>query len=399
MLLKLPASDALYSRATTYLPGGNTRTQVFVPPRPPYAATGAGCYITDEDGNQVLDLHNNYTALIHGHRHPVVSAAAASAIDNGACFGLPTKHEVELAATLAGRLESCEKWRFMNSGTEAIMVAIRLARAITGRTGLLRFRDCYHGSYDDVVDDTPGVAGARSDVVVAELDERPMNEAIAKHSTHLACVIFDAMPNRAGLLPATRDFVQSLRAATELHDILLIFDEVITFRLSSGGAQAIYDVKPDITVLGKIVGGGFPVGAVGGPGEVMAAFDPRTPSHVVHTGTFVANPVTMRAGLAALELLTEEEIGRINTMGDDLRMRLTSQGWNVTGLGSLLRVHTDRSLELWWYLYERGVLIAPNGLMSVSTAMDESIMTGVLDAFGDTADQFRADPVPRVGIV
>jgi glutamate-1-semialdehyde 2,1-aminomutase len=376
-------SDELYARALDHLPGGNTRTTLFVPPHPPYALRGSGCWLFDADGRRILDLIGNYTSLVHGHARPEIVAAATAAIKDGISFSLPTSHEIELAAELRRRMPAGERWRFTNSGTEAVMIALRAARASTTRELVVRFDGCYHGSYDGAL--SPGALGvprALSDAVISLPvgDPNEVLDTLDRIGDQIACVLFDAMPNRAGLVPASEEFVTMLRHETSKRGIILIQDEVITFRIATGGVQSLYDLKPDLITLGKVIGGGFPVGAVGGAAEIMDLFDPRNPGHLVHGGTFSANPVTMRTGLAALRLLSADEIERINGLGDQLREALVTCGWNVTGRGSLLRFHVRDHTTLWWRLYEAGVLIAGNGLAAVSTAMDESVIERVLTA-------------------
>jgi glutamate-1-semialdehyde 2,1-aminomutase len=374
-------SDHLYARALGALPGGNTRTTLFVAPHPPYARRGEACWIEDEDGHRVIDLQNNYTALIHGHAHPTVTAAAVAALEDGSAFGLPTRHEVELAAELSARVPAGERWRFANSGTEAVMIAIRVARAATGRPGILRFAGAYHGSYDAVVaSGAPGVV-ARDSIEVPVGDAEALLAALDAFGPRLAAVVFDAMPNRAGLRPAAPEFVALLRRETERRGILLIQDEVLTFRIARGGLHSLYGIRPDLVTLGKLIGGGLPVGAVGGREDVMAHFDPRRDGAVGHGGTFSANPVTLRAGLAALAAWDDAAIGRLNALGDGLRETLAGQGWEVTGRGSLLRLHMDDPAALWWRLYRAGVLVAVNGLACLSTPMDEAVLERVADAF------------------
>jgi len=321
-------SDDLYARALGHLPGGNSRTTVYLAPHPPYARGGSGCLVRDEDGNELIDLQNNYTALIHGHAHPGVTAAAIAAIQDGSAFGLPTRHEVALAAELGARVPAGERWRFANSGTEAVMIAIRAARAYTGRDAILRFDGAYHGGYDAVAGPgSPGVpASVGGDVVVAPAgDADALLAALQANGERLAAVIVDPVPNRAGLRPADPDYLTLLRAETERLGILLISDEVLTFRLGPSGALGRYGLRPDLITLGKLIGGGFPVGAVGGREDIMAVFDPRRADAVGHGGTFSANPVTLRAGLAALEAWDEREIDRLNRLGDGLRAALQAQ--------------------------------------------------------------------------
>jgi glutamate-1-semialdehyde 2,1-aminomutase len=326
---------------------------------------------------------------VHGHARAEVVAAATRAIQDGSCFSLPTAHEVELAAVLGRRIPAAEKWRFTNSGTEAVMMALRLARTATGRELVVRFDGCYHGSYDGAL--APGARGvpsALADAIVSIPvgDSQALLRTLEERGEEIACVLFDAMPNRAGLEPATREFVSMLRRETAGRDILLVLDEVITFRIAPGGIQSRYELRPDITTLGKVIGGGFPIGAVGGRAELMDLFDPRLSGHLVHGGTFSANPVSMQAGLAALELLTASEIERINGLGDRLRHELVRQGWYATGRGSLLRIRASDQTTLWWRLYEEGVMIAANGLAATSTAMDDTQIDRAVAAFARAYD-------------
>jgi glutamate-1-semialdehyde 2,1-aminomutase len=378
----MTSSEQLYAAAVSALPGGNTRTTLFVPPHPPYARRGEGYWVEDEDGHRVIDLQNNYTALIHGHAHPSVTAAAVEALQDGSAFGLPTRWEIALAAELSARVPAGELWRFASSGTEAVMMAIRVARAATGRAAVLRFAGAYHGTYDAVVAaDAPGVV-ARDSVEVPVGDAEGLLAALDTFGPRLAAVVFDAMPNRAGLRPASHEFVELLRRETERRGILLIQDEVLTFRVARSGLHGLYGIRPDLVVLGKLIGGGLPVGAVGGREDVMARFDPRRDGAVGHGGTFSANPVTLRAGLAALAAWDDAAIDRLNALGDRLRETLAGQGWEITGRGSLLRVHVDDPAALWWRLYRAGVLIAVNGLACLSTPMDQTVLDRVADAFG-----------------
>jgi glutamate-1-semialdehyde 2,1-aminomutase len=355
-----------------------------VPPHPPYAARGEGWRLFDVDGRELIDLHANNTSLVHGHAFAPAVRAACAALAEGSAFGLPTAAEVELAERLAGRLPAAERWRFAASGSEAAMLAVRAARAATGRDGLLRFRDCYHGSWDAVARlGARGVpAGAQRDVLTLSVgDERAFLAALAEHGERLACVLLDLMPNRAGLRPAEPAFAALVREETSRRGIALILDEVITARLGVGGMQEAYGVEGDLTVLGKLIGGGLPIGALGGRAELMDVFDPGRPDAVPNSGTFSANPVSMRAGAAALEALDAEAIARIDALGERLGAGLRELGYTVTGRGSLLKLHAEDLADLWWRLYRLGVLIAPSGLVSVCTPMDEAVIGRALAAF------------------
>jgi glutamate-1-semialdehyde 2,1-aminomutase len=384
MAAESPAAQILYERALRSLPGGNSRSTLFVAPHPPYAVRGEGCEIVDADGHRLIDLQNNYTALVHGHAFAPVVAAASAALADGSAFGLPTVSEIELAECLAARVGWAERWRFANSGTEAVMMAVRAARAATGRDGLLRFANCYHGSWDAVVRrGSHGVpAAAQRDVLTLALgDDDAFVAALEEHEGRLAAVLLDVMPNRAGLRALSRSFVELVREQTARRGIALVIDEVITFRLAVGGLHSLYGIEGDLIALGKMVGGGLPVGAVGGRSAFMDVFDPRRPDAVAHGGSFSANPVTMRAGVASLQALGAVEIERINRLGDRLREGLRERGWSVTGQGSLLQIGSQDPSALWWRLYEAGVLIAGNGLVCISTPMDEQVIARVLDRF------------------
>jgi glutamate-1-semialdehyde 2,1-aminomutase len=393
----LPAADKLHDRALASLPGGNTRTTLFVPPRPPYAVRGEGCTLIDADGRRVLDLLNNYTALVHGHARPEIVDAAVAAVRNSSCFGLPTEHEIELAERLRERMPTAAKWRFANSGSEAVMMAIRLARAATGRSAVMRFQGAYHGIYDAAVQ--PPARGVPASVegeiiTVAVGDAQAVQTVLDEHGERIACVLFDAMPNRAGLRPADPEFVHLLRELTRQHGVLLVQDEVISLRVAFAGIHSLYGIEPDIVTVGKLIGGGFPIGGVGGREELMALFDPRGLDPVVHGGTFSANPVSMRAGATSLDLLTVDAIAHISALGDRLRESLAGSGWDVSGQGSLLQVRVPDQAALWWSLYTGGVLIASNGLMCTSTAMDDADVDRAVEAFERVRVVQRADGSP-----
>jgi glutamate-1-semialdehyde 2,1-aminomutase len=363
-------TEAVRLRAIKALPGGITRSTVYVPPHPPYAVRGFGAKIVDIEGHEVIDANNNYTSLIHGHAHPELVKVAIDAISNGSAFGLPTPAEVNLAEALSSRT-GLTNWRFCNSGTEAVMMAIRCARAYTGREVIVRFAGSYHGTYDPVVDSTtPGIPAAvsRSVVVVPQGDEGAFSEAMRIHGRDIAAVLLDLMPNRAGLKPASAAFVERVRRETKDLGALLIVDEVITFRIAHGGMSAVYGLTPDIMTVGKIVGGGFPAGAIGGTPEVMEPFVPGGPNRVSWGGTFSANPVTMNVGRTALELFDRGAIARLNSAGDALRAMLVAASVPAAGMGSLLRLTFEKQ-EDWWNLYSRGLLVCTNGLVALSTAM------------------------------
>jgi len=362
---------------------GNTRSTLFVPPAPPYAVRGEGAYVVDQLGSRVIDANNNYTSLIHGHAQPEILSGITGVLTSGTAFGLPTESEVALAELLVERTGH-ERWRFSNSGTEAVMTAIRAARAYTGRDLLVRFEGSYHGTADAVVSSTAaGVpSGVHGDVIeLPQGDADAFRQIIAEHGPRIAAVLVDFMPNRAGLIPAEPEFVALLREQTRAVDALLIVDEVITLRLDAGGLAARYDAQPDLITAGKIIGGGFPVGAVGGRADVLAVFDPVGDRPVGWGGTFSANPVSMTAGRIAMELFDETAISALNRRGEDTRAALRDAGVEVSGYGSLMRLREQVDLgRLWWACYERGLMIGTNGLIALSTAMDDDTVDHLITA-------------------
>ncbi len=375
----------LYERARRRFPGGSSRTTLWVAPHPPYALQGEGWRVSDVEGHELIDLHGDYSALVHGNAFAPVTDAARTALERGSAFGLPTAAEVDLADCLAKRMGWAERWRFTGSGSEAVMAAVRGARAVTGREQIVRFAGCYHGGWDALA--APGARGVPEgvarDVVTLPLgDSEAFLRALEEHEGRLACVLLDLMPNRAGLRPVERSFAQLVREHTHAHDIALIVDEVITFRMAPGGMQAQYGIEGDIVTLGKLIGGGLPVGALGGRRDWMDVFDPSRPDGVALAGTFAANPVSMSAGLAALSALDADAIGRIDVLGERLRDGLERLGYEVTGAGSLCKLHVPDLPALWRRLYGEGVLIAADGLVCVSTVMDETIVDSALELFG-----------------
>jgi glutamate-1-semialdehyde 2,1-aminomutase len=377
-------SQVLYERAIARFPGGASRTTLASGAPVRYAARGQGWRILDVDGRELIDLHGDYSALVHGNAFPPVVAAARAALEHGSAFGMPTAAEVELADRLAGRFGWAPRWRFTGSGSEAVMAAVRAARAVSAREKLVRFAGSYHGGWDALA--APGERGvpravAEQTLTLAAGDEAAFEYALERRGEELAAVLLDLMPNRAGLLPANREFVQLVRERTRRYGVALIVDEVITARLAVGGMQELYGIEADLVTLGKLVGGGLPVGAVGGRTEWLDAFDPDG-AGVPIAGTFAANPVSMAAGSAALQALDATAIAHIDALGEQLRTGLRALGYEVGGAGSLCKLlGPPDPKELWNRLCERGVLIAADGLLSVSTAMDERVIARALEAF------------------
>ncbi|MBV9169158.1 MAG: aspartate aminotransferase family protein, partial [Chloroflexi bacterium] len=344
---KNPRSRAHFERAVGRLAGGTTRTTVFFDPYPPVMVRGEGCWTEDLDGNRRVDFLANYTSLILGHAHPAVNQAVVEQVGRGSAFAAPTANELHLAELISERVPSVERLRFANSGTEATMFAIRLARGFTRRDKVLIFEGGYHGTHDYAASRTSvGIP----DVVRSTVVSAPYNdlEAVARvvreTGDDLAAVLVEPYMGAVGL-PATREFMRGLRELTRTNRTLLVMDEVISLRLSRGGAQEIYGVVPDLTTMGKIIGGGYPVAAFGGRADIMSQLDPRANGPAIpHGGTFNGNPVGTAAGIATLELLTPEVYERLNSLGERARSRLTAVfdklgvPAQVTGMGSLFNI-------------------------------------------------------------
>lgn len=374
------AADPLASRALSVMTGGVTRGTVHVSPAAPFAEEAAGCIIRDQLGHEVIDLCNNYTSLIHGHAHAPTVDAAVQAISAGSALSMRTASEVRLAEHLRDRTGQ-PHWRFSNSGTEAVMTAVRAARAFTGRDVLVKFTGSYHGTANDVVPaGAAGLPASRAADVIecAPGDIEAVRAVFAQHGRDVAAVLIDLMPNRAGLIPADPAYVAKLRELTRAHGALLIVDEVISLRIGRGGLAREYGAEPDLITAGKIIGGGFPIGAVGGRADVLDVFHPQRPGRVDWGGTFSANPVSMTAGLATLEHFDPAGQQRLDDTGDELRARLRAEGIDASGRGSLTRIVDQRFCEkVWWQLYASGLLLGTNGLICLSTPMTQRIVDTV----------------------
>jgi len=367
----------LWEAARERLPSGSSRTSIFYAPYPWYAQRAVGSKIVDVDENERIDYCYNFTSLILGHRHPAVMKAATDQMEMGTVFGAPTELELRHADMIKDRMPSLEKVRYTVTGTEACMFAIRLARAYTHRKKVAKFEGGYHGTSDlasvsvhphltDRANDdlaplpeTAGVSpGTLENTVILPFNNFEDTEAILrKNGQDLACVIVE--PVMRGIPPAP-GFLQSIRELTHNLDIVLIFDEVITgFRISAGGAQEKYGVRPDLTTMGKVIGGGFPVGAIGGREEIMSLMAHqdveflryKAPT-VPHAGTFNAHPITLAAGIATLKELTSESYAKLDQRGQELRrgfsnlmsdLRIKAQ---ITGIGSFFDVYfTDKMIK------------------------------------------------------
>ncbi len=434
-----PKSASIYQRALGIMPGGVSRNTVLRAPHPPYADHAADCRVTDVEGVERIDFANNMASLIHGHAHPAMVAAVTEQLGKGTAFTLATEVEVRYAEHLCERNPTFEKLRFVNSGTEAVMAGVKASRAFTGRPKIAKVEGAYHGQYDyaevsqtskpatwgsadhpasvPVAYGTP--ANALADVVVLPFNDPEHAVAILdEHKGEIACVLLDVMPHRVGLKPADPEFVAAIREWTEDDGALLVLDEVITFRSEYGGAQTWYDIEPDLTALGKIIGGGFPAGAIVGRAEIMNVMDPLADKVLFpHSGTFSANPVTMTAGLVAMEMFDQAAVQRVNALaqrairGIEDAIRTTGFRACVTGGGSMFRLHLkdrppmnyreafatpeeSRQLKLLLdHLFEAGFMMINTCSATMSTPMGDAEIDSLVAAMKSGFVKVMATPL------
>jgi glutamate-1-semialdehyde 2,1-aminomutase len=380
-----PRSEKFHERAAKVMPGGDTRSVTYFDPYPCFIESGSGCRIYDVDGNEYLDFLNNYTALVLGHAHPKVVARVCHQIKKGTVYPAPTEVQTVLAEVLTKRIPSCKKIRFCNSGTEANIQAIRAARTFTRRKKVVKVYRGYHGSFD---------LEYSADITFNDLGKA--ERVIKENRDEVACVIIEPVLGK-GMIPASRDFLCGLREITADLDVVLILDEVVTFRLDPGGVQTVYRVEPDITVLGKVIGGGFPVGAFGGREDLMMQFSPQNEEFIPHSGTFNGNPVTMAAGLETLKILNGTAIKKLNDRGDQLKRDLNKvlQGKAcISGMGSLLHFQAAEIpasnaeefetqsknffRKLHMLMLSSGIYMAPRGMFNLSLPMDDKDLDQVV---------------------
>jgi len=427
----------LYAEASKYIPGGTSRLHYYFQPFPIYARKGEGCYVTDVEGVKRLDFLNNMTALIHGHGNPGIKKAVAGQLDQGTAFSEPAEAEVHLAKLMVERVKSLEKIRFSNSGTEAVMMAIKLARAFTGRSRIAKFEGFYHGYYDYVqvsysstpanwgpadspasVPSSGGLADSvLGDVLVMPFNDQPaVGKLLERHGRSIAALILDPLSNKGGFPLPAEGFFKFLHDITRSYGIVTIYDEVISFRVEIGGAQGKYGGDPDLTTFGKIIGGGLPVGAVGGKAEIMSLLDPtQGPPKIASGGTFSANPLTMAAGLAAMEQMTPPVYTQLNQLGEELRQRsnelfvAVGEPAQLTGDGSLFRflmtagpvvdyrssVRQSAAPERWDQLHlnllQEGIIVSKEGLGCLSTPIGEAEVDQFIKALERAVARLRKE--------
>lgn len=429
-----PNSRRLHTEACKYMPGGDTRTATFFLPFPNFIKYGDGAYMYDEDGFKLLDFQNNYTSLIHGHAHPETVEAVREQIAKGSAYTAPFEKQIELSAILTQRFPSVDMIRYTNSGTEANMHALRIARAYTGKAKIIKTEGGYHGTTDvfeasvdpnikkagtldqiKVIPESRGVSeNALKDVLVVLFNDiERTRKMIEEHHRETACIIIEPIMGSAGQITPDLEYLKFLREITEQYHIVLIFDEVVTGRLSLGGVQKFYGVTPDLTTMGKIIGGGTPVGAFGGKQEIMQMYDPRE-KKMYHSGTFNGNAVTMAAGLATMKAYNQEAVDYVNGLGtlfkEGVLKIYDKLGLNmkISGAGSIYNIlftdkevknyrdvasaHEELNKVLYMSLLTKGVFDAERGMFCMSTAMTkEDIRFGL-----DTLETSLREMLPAI---
>jgi glutamate-1-semialdehyde 2,1-aminomutase len=414
-----PKSQARHARAAHSLPGGNTRGVLYYKPFPVTLVGGEGCEVTDLDGHTYVDLISEYTAGLYGHSDPVIAAALIEAVKGGTALGAPNTFEARYAAALVERFPALERVRFCNSGTEANIMAISASRAITGRSKVMVFREGYHGG---VLTFAHGGSPLNLPFpyVFADYNDVAGTEAlISEHGPDLAVVIIEQMMGGGGCIPATPEFLASLRAATQRVGALLIFDEVMTSRLHYRGLHGAHGINPDFVTLGKYLGGGASFGCFGGRADLMDRFDPSTPKGFSHGGTFNNNILSMMGGFAGFtKVLTEAASMRVNEVGDSMRHDMNKAvkrhgvAATVIGRGSLMNLHfvagpihtpahlhdaDPRLMSLWQLeMLLRGYHVTPRGMLALSLPFGKKHADDFIEAFDEFLTIHR-EILPRAG--
>ena len=423
-----PRSAGAFERAVRVMPGGNSRTQLYFEPFPFYVDHTDGAYLYDLDGHRYLDVVNNYTSLIHGHPDAETVRVIAEQAARGTAHAAPSPSEIELAEAITDRVTSMEMVRFANSGSEAVLYAIRLARHVTGRADVIKVEGGYHGGAESVqvsvkrlgLEDLAAlpeegvpqsVASATHVIPFDDVDEAA--RLINEHGETSAALIVEPIQGFGGGLRPPDGYLEAISKTASDAGTLVILDEIQTLRFAYGGMQQTLGLTPDLTVLGKLIGGGLPVGAFGGSEELMAMTDPRVRGVLTQSGTFNANPLTMSAGVHALRKLTPEAIGRLNANGNDLRAWINGECARrglplvASGYGSLVQLHVGsqvptsyrqakaRTVEpltaMFYLLMERGVFTAPSRvMMALSTAMGDTQLDELRQAITSSFDVLAA---------
>ena len=356
--MRFDSSIELFESARRLMPGGVSSPVRAISPNPFYTTKAEGPYLWDADGNRIIDYCLAYGPMILGHRHPTIVQAVTDQLQKGWLYGTPSELEIRLAQRICGLYPSVEMLRFVSTGTEATMAALRVARGATGRDKIIKIEGGFHGAHDSVlikagsgattlgIPDSRGVPAdtAKNTLQVPYNDLDALEKVLRNFRGMIACLIMEPVLGNIGPILPEEGYLEAVRDLTEEHDVLLIFDEVITgFRLSLGGAQEFFGVKPDMTTLGKIIGGGFPIGIFGGRRDLMEQVAPS--GGIYQAGTFNGSPVSLASGMATLDVLEKEDVlAKLNGIGDEMRRALQEivddlkLGYSVVGIASMFKI-------------------------------------------------------------
>lgn len=398
-----------HARAEKLLPGGNSRQASYWRPYPVMITRAQGLHIGDPDGNKYIDLINNFTAMVHGHAYPPISEAVLNQLPNGTAWAAGCPAQLDLAEVIISRVDSVEQVRFANSGTEAANLALMIARAVTGRHKILMARYGYHGSLMEFELGSFGNEGPMTHIATYN-DLEDFSSILDQHGGEIAAVFLEAVQGPGGVYAAEPEFLTGVRRAAHDAGALFVLDEVLTFRFATGGCQANYDIDPDLTMFGKLIGGGFPVGAVGGSKDILKIFDPAD-LKAFHTGTFNGNPITMCAGAVSVRELTDDRIQTMARLVAELREGLEQSALkaglplSINAYGSVMNLffspslpasafaRTDEEMMSRFHLaaLNRGLFLPSRGMIALSTIMTDDVIREVLEradaAFLDVAKE------------
>jgi glutamate-1-semialdehyde 2,1-aminomutase len=417
-MMHFDSSIRLFDQARRLMPGGVSSPVRAISPYPFYTARAIGPYLWDCDGNRFIDYCLAYGPMILGHRHPAIKEAVSDQMDRGWLYGTPSELEVRLAERVSSLYPSMERLRFVSSGTEATMAAIRVARGSTGRDMIIKIEGGFHGAHDSVlvkagsgattlgIPDSRGVPrdATKNTIQVPYNDPAALEEVLERFSGRIACLIMEPVLGNIGPILPDKGYLQTARRLTKKNDVLLIFDEVITgFRLSLGGAQELFGIKPDLTTLGKIIGGGFPIGVFGGRADLMDQVAPG--GAIYQAGTYNGSPASLAAGLATLDVMEKEDtINKLNRSGESMRLALKDmvedlgQDWSVVGIASMFKVffgpephnyaqalRCDRQgyFEFFRRMLDSGIFLTPSQYETdfISAAHNQDVIETTLEAF------------------
>jgi glutamate-1-semialdehyde 2,1-aminomutase len=415
---RFPLCRERHEQLLNYIPGGATRSLSYFKPWPLHISHGQGAYVYTHEGHALLDVTNAYGALIHGHGDPDVVSAVSTGIEKGSQYSTPTDGQYKLARLLCDRVPGFDKVRFLNSGTEATMFAMRTARAFTGRDKILKMTGGFHGTHDCVAASTKknvitaGIpAGMTCDMLEVPFnDMAALEKAVSDNAGELAAVIMEPFLGAGGVVLPEEGYLKAAREVTKANDVLLIFDEIFSFRVDTGGCQNLFGVTPDITTVGKVVGGGLPIGVLGGRADIMNIYcHENTKMPLYHSGTFNGYETVMQAGFAALKKFDTVAVAAVNALGDKFQSGLQDlfgvRGLNIqsTQIGSLLNLHfvnepittpaqvlrSEEELHALMHLslLNKGVFTIPRGLFILSTVMNEDQIDGLVENIGIVLDE------------